>query len=339
MKHCVVILLLCIWGASGQFLGQTRGQARGQIHGQSREEVRGQVLRQTIPEELSQDLLPPFEEVKSDDPGKTQEVAPTVATSELPPLPLPATSFVPAGQDATIATSELPPFSEPPQASELPKPPEPPKPQASRSRSRSRIRTKIQATASSTKPSVDVKVGSTGRDQVREQRKSTTPSQIAEEPSVTTTTTLKPIEYETPSLFPVPPPALPAPAFSPPQHSSIAADPSSRRRTYEAVSPDNFKLSPALPDGSYKFSFNLLESGIQRQEEGNHQQSQVFTNSSGPLVNGGYTYSAPDGQIVSVQYVADEFGFRPVGSHIPEIPEAIKRALKYLQSKANQDES
>uniref|UniRef100_A0A1B0GJ95 Uncharacterized protein n=1 Tax=Lutzomyia longipalpis TaxID=7200 RepID=A0A1B0GJ95_LUTLO len=261
MKHCVVVLLLCIWGASGQFLGQTRGQARGQIHGQSREEVRGQVLRQTIPEELSQDLLPPFEEVKSEDPGKTQEVAPTVATAELPPLPLPAASF--------------------------------------------------------TKPAVDVKVGSTGRDQVREQRKSTTPSQIAEEPSVTTTTTLKPIEYETPSLFPVPPPALPAPAFSPPQRSSIAADPSSRHRTYEAISPDNFKLSPALPDGSYKFSYNLLESGIQRQEEGNHQQSQVFTNSSGPLVNGGYTYSAPDGQIVSVQTLLMSLASVPLAATSP----------------------
>lgn len=105
-----------------------------------------------------------------------------------------------------------------------------------------------------------------------------------------------------------------------------------RQQTFESISPSNFHNSPALSDGSYKFSYNL-ETGIHREEEGSLQPGQT-SEFSGQNVNGGYSYTAPDGQVISVKYVADEFGYRPVGSHIPAIPEPIARALKYLQSKA-----
>lgn len=48
-------------------------------------------------------------------------------------------------------------------------------------------------------------------------------------------------------------------------------------------------------------------------------------------VHGGWEYTAPDGQRVVVQYVADENGYQPVGDVIPKVPEAIARALKYIQ--------
>lgn len=48
-------------------------------------------------------------------------------------------------------------------------------------------------------------------------------------------------------------------------------------------------------------------------------------------VQGGWEYSAPDGQRIAVQYVADENGYQPVGDVIPKVPEAIARALKYIQ--------
>uniref|UniRef100_A0A1B0D631 Uncharacterized protein n=1 Tax=Phlebotomus papatasi TaxID=29031 RepID=A0A1B0D631_PHLPP len=105
-----------------------------------------------------------------------------------------------------------------------------------------------------------------------------------------------------------------------------------KQQTFESISPNNFHNSPALSDGSYKFSYNL-ETGIHREEEGSLQPGQT-SEFSGQNVNGGYSYTAPDGQVISVKYVADEFGYRPVGSHIPAIPEPIARALKYLQSKA-----
>lgn len=39
---------------------------------------------------------------------------------------------------------------------------------------------------------------------------------------------------------------------------------------------------------------------------------------NGVLVqHGGYSYTAPDGQIIRVDYTADEHGFRATGDHIP----------------------
>ncbi|KAL1516637.1 hypothetical protein ABEB36_000522 [Hypothenemus hampei] len=46
---------------------------------------------------------------------------------------------------------------------------------------------------------------------------------------------------------------------------------------------------------------------------------------------GSYSYVAPDGQQVSMTYVADAEGFRPQGSHMPvppPMPEAIRKAVE-----------
>lgn len=55
------------------------------------------------------------------------------------------------------------------------------------------------------------------------------------------------------------------------------------------------------------------------------------------IVNqGSYSYTAPDGQVISVSYVADdEGGFQPQGAHLPTpppIPAAIQKALDYILS-------
>lgn len=50
---------------------------------------------------------------------------------------------------------------------------------------------------------------------------------------------------------------------------------------------------------------------------------------------GSYSYTAPDGTVISMTYVAGPEGFVPTGAHIPTpppIPEAILKALEYIRS-------
>lgn len=51
------------------------------------------------------------------------------------------------------------------------------------------------------------------------------------------------------------------------------------------------------------------------------------------VIQGSYSYTAPDGTPITVTYIADENGFRAEGAHLPTpppIPEAIQRSLQLI---------
>lgn len=74
---------------------------------------------------------------------------------------------------------------------------------------------------------------------------------------------------------------------------------------------------------TYKYAYETGNS-ISAQEEGDAR-------GDGTKAQGGFSYTAPDGQQIAIQYTADENGFLPQGPHLPvapPVPEEILRAVE-----------
>lgn len=80
---------------------------------------------------------------------------------------------------------------------------------------------------------------------------------------------------------------------------------------------------------------------IQAEEQGYLKTVGDNQDQSALVQSGSYSYTAPDGQVITVEYTADEFGFRVKGDHIPTPPPVspeIQKGLDliYAGIKANQ---
>lgn len=74
-------------------------------------------------------------------------------------------------------------------------------------------------------------------------------------------------------------------------------------------------------DGNYKYAYET-DSGIAANEEGH----------GGVQATGGASWTSPEGIPVHFSYTADENGYQPTGSHVPETPAHIARALEYIRT-------
>ncbi|XP_066143609.1 endocuticle structural glycoprotein SgAbd-8-like [Euwallacea fornicatus] len=87
-------------------------------------------------------------------------------------------------------------------------------------------------------------------------------------------------------------------------------------------------------DGSYKA---LWETGnnIVAHEEGFLKTLGPDPDEEGSVLaaqvqQGSYSYTAPDGQLIKVDYIADEKGFHPIGDHLPTPPPVSPEVQKGL---------
>ncbi|XP_076272257.1 cuticle protein 3-like [Rhynchophorus ferrugineus] len=83
------------------------------------------------------------------------------------------------------------------------------------------------------------------------------------------------------------------------------------------------KLSSENEDGTYRYNYET-GNGITAEEQGEAR-------GDGTKAHGSYSFTAPNGEQISITYTADENGFVPQGSAIPTpppIPEAILKALE-----------
>merc|ERR1712072_158152 len=126
-------------------------------------------------------------------------------------------------------------------------------------------------------------------------------------------------------LGPPPQPQIDIPNLPPPPNRAIPAQPSLPQNRFLPTGPaPGSSLPPESPvrgripdtDGNYDFTFET-DDGEFRSEQGR------VKNVGGENVNeitGEYSWTSPEGELVSFTYKADENGYQAQGSHLPEAP-------------------
>ncbi|CAH2107375.1 unnamed protein product [Euphydryas editha] len=86
------------------------------------------------------------------------------------------------------------------------------------------------------------------------------------------------------------------------------------------------------PDGSYDFFFET-NNGIAAQSHGTPRNFGGDPPVAPAVADGAFSWISPEGQTISIRYVADENGYQPSGDAIPQappIPPLILRSLEYI---------
>ncbi|XP_033207878.1 endocuticle structural glycoprotein SgAbd-2-like [Belonocnema kinseyi] len=117
-----------------------------------------------------------------------------------------------------------------------------------------------------------------------------------------------------------------------PQQNQYQQQPQYQQNQYNAAARQigiRSQSSDISPDGSYTWQYET-ENGIVASESGSPKSS---PEGQSQAVQGSYSYTAPDGTPITVNYIADENGFRASGAHLPTpppVPDVIQRAIATL---------
>ncbi|CAB3364636.1 Hypothetical predicted protein [Cloeon dipterum] len=81
-------------------------------------------------------------------------------------------------------------------------------------------------------------------------------------------------------------------------------------------------------NGDYRYSYST-SNGIQSQEQG--YLKNPGTQAEAQVAQGSYSYTGPDGIVYTVNYIADENGFRAEGLHLPTPPPLPAHAIEQIR--------
>ena len=77
-------------------------------------------------------------------------------------------------------------------------------------------------------------------------------------------------------------------------------------------------------DGTFSFGFESAD-GTKVQSSGAQKQIGPKPEQQGSVQRGSYTFTTPEGQTFTVNWIADENGFQPSGEHIAPPPPQISQ--------------
>ncbi|KRT85054.1 Insect cuticle protein [Oryctes borbonicus] len=121
-------------------------------------------------------------------------------------------------------------------------------------------------------------------------------------------------------------------------------DPAQQQPAGSSTTPVPIISQTDIDNGNGNFTFGFQAgNGIAVQESGYLKQGPPVVGKSGTdqepstiqVIAGSFSYPAPDGTNISLNYVADENGFQPQGAHLPTpppLPESVQRLLSQLGS-------
>ncbi|CAH1368994.1 unnamed protein product, partial [Tenebrio molitor] len=127
-----------------------------------------------------------------------------------------------------------------------------------------------------------------------------------------------------------------AAAFAAPQQNYYQQQQQQHQQQYQPQYTGKFvpivsESNEINPDGSFSYSYATGD-GQQAQAQGYLKNAGV-KDQEAEVIQGSYSYTAPDGTPITITYVADENGFRAEGAHLPTpppIPEAIQKSLALI---------
>ncbi|XP_046637435.1 larval cuticle protein LCP-22-like [Daphnia pulicaria] len=82
-------------------------------------------------------------------------------------------------------------------------------------------------------------------------------------------------------------------------------------------------------DGSYTYAFETAD-GTKVEESGSQKQVGPKPEDIGTVSKGSYSYTSPDGVVITVNWTADENGFQATGDHLPTPPPMPEHVVKML---------